>query len=271
MRSALILVALVGLAGCGGGTPSGPSPQPSPITLHGTITDTVSGASIGVLSQTVSSLPARVTVSAAGHLDRSLLITSAAPTVDLIPDAAPFDLTFYRQFARGALEGPVDQLRVLAQAPSIYLQRTGLSDANVAALERAARDVIPALTGGRFQLVAWEVGNELRADANGWITVEAVNDDAQPCGRTSLGASVGHMWLNIASRCSFQGNRVDPPLFAHEVGHGLGFSHVGDTGHLMHSRATFSERRSTLPSDAERYHAAIAYHRAAGNMDVDRD
>jgi hypothetical protein len=106
MRSALILVALVSLAGCGGGTPTSPSPQSTTIALHGTITDTVSGASIGALVQTLNSLPARITVTAAGYLDRTLTVSSAAPMVDLIPNAAPFDLTFYRQFARGALGRP---------------------------------------------------------------------------------------------------------------------------------------------------------------------
>jgi hypothetical protein len=153
---------------------------------------------------------------------------------------------------------------VLAQAPSIYLQRTGLSDANVAALEQAARDVIPALTGGRFQLAAWETGTDLRADANGWITVEIVNDPALDCGRTDIGAPAGHIWLNIASRCTFRGFTVHPTTFSHEIGHALGFRHVS-CACLMNTAVQIG----TTATDIERYHASIAYHRSAGNRDVD--
>jgi hypothetical protein len=32
-----------------------------------------------------------------------------------------------------------------------------------------------------------------------------------------------------------------------------------------------TRRRPVAVSDAERYHAAIAYHRTRGNMDIDRD
>jgi hypothetical protein len=256
----------IGAYACGGG-PTAPSSTPPPATFTGTVTNTVTGAPVVGFSAVMNG--SRVTLSAPGYLTRE---TTNAATVDLIPDAAPFDLTFYRQFARDALDaGSPGPLRVLSAAPSIYLQRTGLSDANVNALEAAARSVIPALTGGRFQLVAWTTGETLPADRSGVITLELVNDTNQPCGRTLQGASAGHSWLNVAARCSYNGFSIDPPLFAHEMGHALGFAHVSGAAHLMGPRPTFADRPSIAPSDTERYHAAIAYHRSAGNRDVDSD
>jgi len=130
----------------------------------------------------VSGLPALVNVSAAGHLTRQAWVTSASPTVDLIPDAAPFDLGFYRQLVRDGLESPgaLQPLRLLGASPSIYLQRAGLTDATVAAFEQAARGVVPALTGGRLAVATFASGAEARPTAVGWIVAELVSDDVAP-------------------------------------------------------------------------------------------
>ncbi|HYE87647.1 MAG TPA: hypothetical protein VEA16_14895, partial [Vicinamibacterales bacterium] len=212
-------------------------------------------------------LPAFITVQADGFLQRQLTVTSATPTVDLIRDAPPFDLAFYRQFARGELEGPLQPLRVLSQAPGIYLQTAGLSPANVAALEQAARTVVPALTGGRFSVTVFETGAEARAPRAGWITVEVINS-SEPCGSANVGAAAGSVRMNTAGRCAFGGHAIYPPSFAHELGHALGFSHVAEAGHLMKSDGPYSRND---PSPTERHHAAIAYARTAGNRDPDID
>jgi len=257
------VIALFVLAACGS-NPSGPTPvPPASITVQGTLTDTVSGAVLGSFTQTVAALPALIDVSASGHLPRRARITSDRPTVDLIPDAAPFDLTFYRQLVRGSLDGPLQPVRVLTSSPSIYLQRTGLSDATVAALEQAARAVVPALTGGRLQVAAWETGETARSLQNGWIMVELVNDSAN-CGRALIGAVAGRITLNVAERC-LRNDTIVPAVFQHELGHSLGLWHVSDG--LMRN-PTFTNATVT---EAERYHAAIAYARSAGNIDVDQD
>jgi hypothetical protein len=274
MRHALIVALVCLLPACGGSSsPTGPSPVPppsGPTRISGTITDTLSGAQVGTFSSEATSFPARVSVSAGGYVTRETWVRSASPTVDLIPELG-FNLDFYRQLARGTLDGSIQPLRVLSQAPSLYLQTAGLSAANVAALETAARAVVPALTGGRFQVAGWETGEGTRAPSNGWIVVDVFDDTGRPCGETDLGAAAGHVRLNRAARCGYEGQAVDPPLFAHELGHALGYWHIAAAGHLMHQRATFVERRSTLPSDLERHHAAIAYHRSTGNTDVDID
>jgi hypothetical protein len=270
MRHALIIAVLLTLPACGGGSsPTGPSPIPppaGPTRISGTITDTVTSAQVGTFSSEASSFPARVSVSASGYVTRETWIRTASPTVDLIPESG-FDLGFYRQFARGSLDGSMQPLRVLSQAPSIYLQTAGLSAANVAALEAAARAVVPALTGARFQVQAWETGEAARQPANGWIVVDIVSGD-EPCGRAQVGSAAGHVWVNRAAQCAFGGFAVYPMVLAHEIGHALGFMHVDRDGSLLKSGGSYVVNG---PSDLERRHAAIAYHRSSGNLDVDVD
>lgn len=203
-------------------------------------------------------------LTAPGYLDRDV---SASNMADMIPTASPFDLTFYRQFARGTLENEIQPLRVLSQAPNIYLQTAGLSAANVAALEQAARTTVPALTGGRFQVRTWEVGGEAMNEQTGWIVVELVNDEGRTCGAASIGSSAGHIWLNTVPRCAGGGFSVDPGVAIHEIGHSLGFWHVSTSGSVMFPNV----RRPVAVPEIDRYHAAIAYKRVAGNRDLDID
>lgn len=266
MKAVATILALL-LAGCSG-SPTAPSPTPSPSpspapppTFSGSVTNTVSGAPVLGFSATISA--GRLTVSAPGYLTRET--STGRSTVDLIPEAG-FDLSFYRQFARGSLDGSMQPLRVLSAAPSIYLQTAGLTAANVAALEQAARAVVPALTGGRFHVQAWETGADRRGERNGWIVVDVVNDN-EKCMRSYTGASAGHIWINLTSACLRDGVPY-VPLFAHEIGHALGFWHVAETRAIMHEPMTAGV---LVASDVERHHAAIAYARQAGNRDVDID
>jgi hypothetical protein len=258
MRPWLALVVL--LAGCSGGSPSRPTPvppQPSRITVSGAITDTVSGAQIGSFSHEVPSLPALISVSHGGYVTRTARVAASSATVDLIPEAG-FDLTFYRQLVRGALDGRMDPIRRWTVNPSIYLQRTGLSDATVAALERAARDVVPALTGGRLLVATWETGQDRRSPQTGWIVAAVVTELPGNCGLSTVGG--GELTLKNAPQCSMARS------FAHELGHTLGFWHVSDPTMLMHAPSGADQ-----PSSRERHHAALAYARSPGNTDVDQD
>jgi hypothetical protein len=231
------------------------------------VTDTVTGAQFDAPTHSVSGLPAQVTLSRDGYISRTTWITTTMATVDLIPEAG-FDLEFYRQLARGGLDNAVHELRVLATSPRIYLQTAGLPAANVAALEQAARDVVPAFTGGVLTVAAWETGEATRAPTSGSLLVEIVNEpDGTTCGRASVGAPAGQIWLNVAARCSRAGFVVHPTVLAHELGHSLGFRHVDRADAQMNARASLSTSISAL----ERHHGAIACKRVRSNTDIDVD
>jgi hypothetical protein len=249
---------LVILFGCGGeSSPTRPTPVPTPapaptaaptptpaptrVILTGTITDTLSGATVGTCpARTVGKRPDRSQPLGSG-LRSAFGSTSESPT--LWP------------------------LRVLTAAPSFYIEvegAKGLSKEVAADLEPVARRIVPALTGGRFQVVRWETGPTPRPEQAGWIVIER-RDEAGVCGRALVGGSAGHIWLDANQQgCSFTA------VFAHELGHALGFWHVTTGGSLMYRQ----QRNSNLadaPTERERDHAAIAYRRPVGNRDIDVD
>src|SRR3990167_3307706 len=167
MRHALLPSAfLIAAIGCGGSAPNtGPSPiQPAPpTTVTATLTDTVTGAALGTAEQPVSAFPALLTFSHPGYVTRQLWLPPAQATVDLIPEAG-FDLSFYRQLARGALDGRMEPLRRWTQAPNIYLQTVGLAQTLVGRLESAARQSVWDLSGRTMGVVSFETGADLRPD-----------------------------------------------------------------------------------------------------------
>lgn len=268
MRHAMIVALVCLLPACGGGSsPTAPSPQPAqPTHIAGTITDTMTGAAVGTFSAEAMLFPAKVTVSAAGYVTRETWVRSSSPTVDLIAEAG-FDVGFYRQFARGTLENAMQPLRVLNQAPSIYLQTAGLSSATVAAMEARARDLIVAMSGGKFTVQAIEEGPDARSPRSGWITVTLIRDATVPwCGQTAIGAAAGDVTLNPGQPAC---TRPLQDVLAHELGHAMGFWHTTGAGDIMNQQRPLAH--PGIPSDLERRHAALAYHRSAGNMDVDVD
>lgn len=271
-------VCAVLFAGCSGNSPSAPTPPstaptPAPvITIQGTITDTVFGNTIGTFSRTVPSLPALIEVSTAGYLTRTARITSPAPVVDLIRDAPPFNLQFYREMARGTSGGATPRaLFTLAASPRMYLQLTAnMTPALVAILRASAEQAITDFSGGALRLAAWETGAANRPDENGWIMVEMVNEDPQTsgCGRARVGALAGRIWMNVEPRCLTISGAIGPHSYLmHEIGHALGFSHhTGTGGHLMTNPVS-----AASASVMERHFGAIAYKRPFGNLDIDVD
>jgi hypothetical protein len=267
LRHVWVVGALMAAAACGGGSPL-PFVAPSPgLTVSGTLSDTVSGAPIGSFSRPVTSLPAVLEFTAAGHYARTTRIARDGQDVDLLPDAG-FDLEFFQQFARGALNGPLQPLRTLSTTTlSFYVQIEGASGfaAQAAArFEVVARRVVPDVTGGRVQVGQWDTGTEARALTPGLVVVERTDENSDVCGRALVGQPAGHIWIDSNRLCN------PTATFAHEIGHALGFTHVTRPGSMMLPEQP-SANLNDAPTEIERLHGAVAYRRPRGNRDIDVD
>ncbi|MEQ1760501.1 MAG: hypothetical protein ABL986_19490, partial [Vicinamibacterales bacterium] len=184
-------------------------------------------------------LPAQVDVSAPDHVTRTTWVTTTTPRIDLFP-LRGFDLDFYRQLARDGLgwsPGPLDSLSVLTQAPSFFVETEGpkgFPRALVDRFERVARQLVPELSGGRFQVTRWETGPAPRPRQTGWIVIERRVENAA-CGRAFVGEPAGQIWMSDHPGC-----RVES-VFAHDLG------------------------------EIERHHMRLANARQRGNTDIDVD
>lgn len=273
MTLALTLVS----AACGGDNDapivSAPTPTPAPAPVfRGTVTETLNGAP--VLGWSVETNGNRVTVSAPGYLSRETSIIES--NVDLIRETAPFELDFYRRLVRNAHESPdsMQPLRRQARAPRVYVKT--VDEAGQPIDGRMLDGVISAVidsaeqwTGGHFGLASIESGAQPPTETPGVIVVKWPNPATEGnCGRATVGGS----WIELnylGSRCACRDGRFAPRTVRHELGHAMGFWHTGSPDDVM-SGVTWRDC-DQRPNDRERYHAAVAYSRPIGSMDVDVD
>ena len=148
-----VLVIAVLAAACGS-SPSAPTPpqnppppiapSPNPFTLNGRVVGTVTGAAIAGATVTVGGQTfttdadgaftitdatedvRKIVVRGNGFVTREshLSVTGRTATIDVIQDRPPFDLIFFRTFARNALEtdSGLEPLRPLRLAPRIHIR-----------------------------------------------------------------------------------------------------------------------------------------------------
>ena len=230
------------------------------------------------------STPYPVTLSAGGMISHDVWITWArgartGVNLDMIRNAAPFNMEFYRQFARDTFDSdqgaPFPLLR-WTTAPSFYVRTV---DQNGRAIEPEVLAVtldaltrgVQGYTGGRYSPAAIETGTDARPQAAGWINVDIRRDpnDRQVCGRAFVGANPGLITLND-DVCSCGSNKIPGAVTMHEVGHAMGFFHVSDRNSLMFPFASGDCPAGAL-SPAEAFHAAVVYSRPRGNTEPDHD
>jgi hypothetical protein len=227
--------------------------------------------------------PYGVSVSAPGYVSHDVWITWArgprtGVDLNLIRDAAPFSMDFYQQFVRGRYDQPGAPWPVLrwTTAPSFYVRTI---DQNGRPIEPevlgrvldAIRLAVPAFSGGRYAAAAIESGVDERAAAQDWINVNIRRDpnERRTCGTARIGANPGTITLND-DVCSCGSNKIPGAVTMHEVGHALGYFHVGDRNSLMYPFIAGDCPAGAL-SAAETYHAQVAYSRARGNTEPDHD
>jgi hypothetical protein len=210
---------------------------------------------------------------------RTFWATSTRPAVDLIPDAPPFSLAFYRQMVRNGHEAPdaLQPLRRWTRPPLIYLKTVdeagvAVSAAQLDSTEQALIHTAHSYTGGRFGLGGLERGTGTREGQSGWITVKWLSQSTESfCGRATIAQDGGYIELNYlrgaGCACGSLGTR--PRTVRHELGHSFGYFHTDSTADIMNG--TGVAVCDALPSERELYHAAIAYARPVGSRDIDVD
>jgi len=225
--------------------------------------------------------PYNVGVSAPGYVSRNMWLmwqpgARSDVSLDIIKEAAPFSMEFYRQLVRGTYDsgGPWPVLRWTEQ-PRFYLKTVDQNGRPVepevltVMLDAIAR-AVPAFTGNRMTAII-ERGTEARGETTGWINVNVVRDpdEERTCGYASVGRNPGTITFN-SDVCSCGSIKIPGTLVFHEVGHALGFFHVSDRDSVMYPLHEGGCPAGSL-SPAESFHAAIAYSRPRGNTEPDND
>jgi len=226
--------------------------------------------------------PHAFTIEAQGFLTRVGQVTRQTGTrdgvvFDLIPLAAPFSLEFYRAMVRNTFDAPsgMEPLRRWIANPNVYVRTVdqdgrAIEPEVIATVLATIPDAVRDFTGGRISVARLESGTEARTPTTNWIAVDILRDPASTvCGRAQVGGNPGQITL-YNDRCGCGSNKIRGRTIAHEVGHALGFWHVGDRNAVMYPQASGSCPIGTLTA-SERFHAGLAYQRAPGNLDPDRD
>lgn len=306
--------------------PTAPTPPPITIfTFNGRVTSTQTGAPIGgasvvvgeastqtgsdgMFTATLGTAASQVTVSAPGFLTRVTTVRGGGDrsnTIDLIANAAPFNLDFFDRFARGKEQQPTfpDYIIRWQTNPSFYIItkltrfengvfRSTDRDVPQATLDRIAGmlpNLVREATDGHLQMGSIQFRPDARESWEaGFVQVEIAeappaNDLTGQCGFG--GASItfaGDGFANEVSRtgfarmyntsnCSCQGQVPANTIISHEIGHALGFAHTHPFADSVMSFVSTVPCSSPDFSGPDRLHAALAYTRPVGSQSPDTD
>ena len=225
-----------------------------------------------------------LTVNANGHVFRGVAVALAASrtgiAIDAIRDELPFSLLFYRAFVRNSLESqtlaPIARWTV---NPSFYLKTTVENSSSVVPenVILRMRDVIigsvSELSGGRFEMAAFEWGPDAREAADGWVRITFHNELGAVFGRSTVGGNTGAIDLRyglVSTQTTNPLNCMTPEvgLLDHEITHTMGFWHTPDV--FVDSFSGQGCPGRGRPAHVQ-YHAGLAYSRPVGNRDPDVD
>jgi hypothetical protein len=284
-------------------------------TLSGTVTSFTNGAPVGGVTVRLGSITANsdaggkftlpgtpvngaavVTASVPGFVFRGVSFTLAASrgdlALDLLPDGAPFSLNFYRQLVRnGANSASLEPIRRWTVNPSFYFrQRTVDNNALVPvdviqSIQDTFTNAVPALTGGKFTVGTFEVGDTERAPLDGWVNVNFYTTSTgllfncgsdRALGCASVGGNQGTMTIRhdpagvplTGPSNPYNCSSVARAVADHEITHSMGYWHTEDA--LVDTFSGNGCSGVTYP-DFTRFHASVAYSRPVGNLDPDID
>lgn len=307
VTSAIVASALIVTVTCGGGGNAGdPLFGPSGLSRNGSISGTVvrygdqtpipgvalllAGISSTTDAQgrfTINGVPdsgsGAITAQPAGYIFRAspfaLSTQRTGVVLDLIQDASPFSLPFYRSLVRNGYESTqLQPTKPWTVSPNFYVKTTVegstavLSDELLENLRTLFANSIPELTGGRLQMGAFESGATVRAPEPGWVLVTFYSQ-LSVFGQSTVGGNSGSMVMRhfLSSNANTNPNNCySPEIYVadHEITHVMGYYHTPDV--LVDSFSGTGCPGSGRPAHT-RYHAALMYSRPSGNTDPDVD
>ena len=277
----------------GGGTVSGT------LVSYGDRTPLV-GASV-LIGQTVATTDAQgkfslpnlpgsgagiITASAPGFVFRGFGVNlSQVPanlTIDILRDAAPFSLLFYKMWVRNAYESPnIEVTKPWTRSPSFYVRMVVVGATTPTRVDPVVVDRIrdlfeksvPELSGGRFRVAAFETGDEERPAQDGWVNLTFYQQLGGAFGTSTVGGNSGTMSIRYgmtSSPTTNPTNCMTPEVSVadHEITHTMGFWHTPDI--FVDSFSGTGCPGAPRP-DHIRYHSAVMYSRPPGNRDPDVD
>jgi hypothetical protein len=239
------------------------------------------------LTNTLTSGVGNIIVGAPGYVLRGVSVALAAERtgirIDMIREADPFSLQFYRAWARdlfGSLE--MKTLAPWTVDPNFYF-KVSLEDEDqtvppgvIARIVEIFAASIPELSGGRRQIGTVETGTETRPETDGWVNVIFYRvTPTGALGSTTIGGNTGAMVLFYAPELlsNPQNNPYGCPtvlesVVDHEITHIMGYYHTLDT--IIDSFSGAGCNGNGRP-ERTRFHSAIMYARPPGNRDPDID
>jgi len=305
-RCVTVVFLLTATATCGGNNETNPLFGPSGLSRNGSISGTVvrygdqtplPGVSLllaGVATTsdaegrfTINNVPdsgsGAITAQPAGYVFRAAPFALAPQrtgvVLDVIQDASPFSLPFYRALVRNGYESTnMQPTKPWTVSPSFYVKTTVEGSTDVVSpailedMRRLFANSIPELTGGRLQLAAFESGTTARTAEPGWVMITFYSQ-LSVFGQSTVGGNQGTMQLRYflsSNPNTNPANCFSPEIYVadHEIVHTMGFWHTPEV--LSDSFSGPGCPGSGRPAHT-RYHAAVMYARPAGNTDPDVD
>ncbi len=216
--------------------------QPGSVSISVTVTDGRGGSASDTVTIQVSALPTR-------------------------PVDPRFDDRFWRQFVFNQFDDPGTIGRQASwmletTSPNIYIKTTDpnghrvLFGNGLAQMIEWTPHYWNQLTGQSFR-GRIETGRSDPGERRGWIRVIPDWMEDGVCGRAAVGQNPGRIRLNAASAVC-----LDLEVFAHELGHALGFRHVDPQRFpqaVMKTRGWRANQGQYRFSAREVYHARLAY------------
>jgi hypothetical protein len=254
--------------------------------IHGASAAVTNAQGQFTLNGVSSSGAAGVVVNASGHVFRRVVYNMtpnrAGVEIDVIRDAPPFDLNFYRAWVRDSLQSTsLQATRPWTVDPNFYFKTLlddvdeSVPDETIDRLVGIFANSIAELSGGRRKIGTVERGTSPREVLDGWVNVTFARNLFGSLGRSTVGGNSATMALLYAPLLisTPQNNPYDCEFYMysiadHEITHTMGYWHTFDT-----IGDSFSGPGCTGTGRPERtrLHSAIMYTRPFGNTDPDVD